>query len=74
MHSIETGHSSNIFCTKFIPETSDELVVSGAGDAEVMSSLLCTHMYDFASFGCSLSHLVEVLMVQCRSDSSTYPV
>ncbi|XP_051118089.1 protein ALTERED SEED GERMINATION 2 isoform X2 [Andrographis paniculata] len=35
MHSIETGHSSNIFCTKFIPETSDELVVSGAGDAEV---------------------------------------
>ena len=36
LHSIETGHSSNIFCTKFIPETSDELVVSGAGDAEVI--------------------------------------
>ncbi|KAG8369188.1 hypothetical protein BUALT_Bualt15G0125200 [Buddleja alternifolia] len=35
MHSIETGHSANIFCAKFIPETSDELVVSGAGDAEV---------------------------------------
>ncbi|KAL2512606.1 transducin family protein/WD-40 repeat family protein [Abeliophyllum distichum] len=35
LHSIETGHSTNIFCTKFIPETSDELVVSGAGDAEV---------------------------------------
>ncbi|XP_022768413.1 WD and tetratricopeptide repeats protein 1-like isoform X2 [Durio zibethinus] len=35
LHSIETGHSANIFCTKFIPETSDELVVSGAGDAEV---------------------------------------
>ncbi|KAK6130716.1 hypothetical protein DH2020_035533 [Rehmannia glutinosa] len=35
MHSIETGHSANIFCTKFIPETSDELVVSGAADAEV---------------------------------------
>ncbi|KAK8696599.1 hypothetical protein V6N13_001732 [Hibiscus sabdariffa] len=34
-HSIETGHSANIFCTKFIPETSDELVASGAGDAEV---------------------------------------
>ncbi|CAI0467739.1 unnamed protein product [Linum tenue] len=33
--SIDTGHSANIFCTKFIPETSDELVVSGAGDAEV---------------------------------------
>ncbi|KAL6527286.1 Protein ALTERED SEED GERMINATION 2 [Orobanche gracilis] len=35
MHSIETGHSANIFCTKFIPETSDELVVSGAADSEV---------------------------------------
>ncbi|XP_021604371.1 protein ALTERED SEED GERMINATION 2 isoform X2 [Manihot esculenta] len=35
LHSIDTGHSANIFCTKFIPETSDELVVSGAGDAEV---------------------------------------
>ncbi|XVF36615.1 hypothetical protein REPUB_Repub19eG0072400 [Reevesia pubescens] len=35
LHSIETGHTANIFCTKFIPETSDELVVSGAGDAEV---------------------------------------
>ncbi|KAL3514246.1 hypothetical protein ACH5RR_026963 [Cinchona calisaya] len=35
LHSIETGHSTNIFCTKFVPETSDELVVSGAGDAEV---------------------------------------
>ncbi|RDX91704.1 WD and tetratricopeptide repeats protein 1, partial [Mucuna pruriens] len=35
LHSIDTGHSANIFCTKFIPETSDELVASGAGDAEV---------------------------------------
>ncbi|XP_023524081.1 WD and tetratricopeptide repeats protein 1-like isoform X1 [Cucurbita pepo subsp. pepo] len=35
LHSVETGHSANIFCTKFVPETSDELVVSGAGDAEV---------------------------------------
>jgi hypothetical protein len=34
--SIDTGHSANIFCTKLVPETSDELVVSGAGDAEVM--------------------------------------
>eukprot|EP00258_Populus_trichocarpa_P033781 XP_024449800.1 WD and tetratricopeptide repeats protein 1 [Populus trichocarpa] len=33
--SIDTGHSANIFCTKLVPETSDELVVSGAGDAEV---------------------------------------
>ena len=36
LHSIDTGHSANIFCTKFVPETSDEHVVSGAGDAEVM--------------------------------------
>ncbi|KAA0038676.1 WD and tetratricopeptide repeats protein 1 isoform X1 [Cucumis melo var. makuwa] len=35
LHSVDTGHSANIFCTKFVPETSDELVVSGAGDAEV---------------------------------------
>ncbi|XWS21435.1 hypothetical protein CRYUN_Cryun30bG0054400 [Craigia yunnanensis] len=35
LHSIDTGHSGNIFCTKFVPETSDELVVSGAADAEV---------------------------------------
>lgn len=35
LHSIDTGHSGNIFCTKFVPETSDELVVSGAGDSEV---------------------------------------
>ncbi|KAK6938093.1 WD40 repeat [Dillenia turbinata] len=35
LHSIDTGHSANIFCTKFVPETSDELLVSGAGDAEV---------------------------------------
>ncbi|XP_073268649.1 protein ALTERED SEED GERMINATION 2 [Populus alba] len=35
LHSIDTGHSANIFCSKFVPETSDELVVSGAGDAEV---------------------------------------
>lgn len=35
LHSIESGHSNNIFCTRFVPETSDELVVSGAGDSEV---------------------------------------
>lgn len=35
LQSIDTGHSANIFCTKFVPETSDELVVSGAADAEV---------------------------------------
>lgn len=38
--SVDTGHSSNIFCTKFIPETSDEIVASGAGDAEVKYMVL----------------------------------
>ncbi|KAG6541712.1 hypothetical protein Mapa_016977 [Marchantia paleacea] len=35
VHDIYTGHSANIFCTKFMPETGDDVVVSGAGDAEV---------------------------------------
>ncbi|KAI3979004.1 hypothetical protein MKX01_016179 [Papaver californicum] len=35
LHTIESGHSANIFCAKFVPETCDEVVVSGAGDAEV---------------------------------------
>ncbi|KAL8162383.1 hypothetical protein V2J09_013872 [Rumex salicifolius] len=35
LHSMETGHFANIFCTKFLPDTSDELVASGAGDCEV---------------------------------------
>ncbi|VAH86927.1 unnamed protein product [Triticum turgidum subsp. durum] len=35
LHEIDTGHSANVFCTKFVPETCDEVVVSGAGDAEV---------------------------------------
>ncbi|XP_062216646.1 protein ALTERED SEED GERMINATION 2-like isoform X2 [Phragmites australis] len=35
LHDIDTGHSANIFCTKFVPERCDEVVVSGAGDAEV---------------------------------------
>lgn len=35
IHSIDTGHSANIFCAKFVPETSNEIVVSGAGDSEV---------------------------------------
>ncbi|KAL2649169.1 hypothetical protein R1flu_017297 [Riccia fluitans] len=35
VHDIHTGHSANIFCTKFMPETGDDVVVSGAGDAEV---------------------------------------
>lgn len=48
MHSIETGHSANIFCTKFIPETSDELVVSGAADAEVILPWQTIFIYDLA--------------------------
>lgn len=39
-HSIDSGHSTNIFCTRFVPETSDEVVVSGAGDAEVKNNVL----------------------------------
>ncbi|BBM97154.1 WD and tetratricopeptide repeats protein 1 [Marchantia polymorpha subsp. ruderalis] len=35
VHDIYTGHSGYIFCTKFMPETGDDLVVSGAGDSEV---------------------------------------
>ncbi|KAG6484319.1 hypothetical protein ZIOFF_061121 [Zingiber officinale] len=35
LHSIETGQNANIFSTKFVPDISDELAVSGAGDAEV---------------------------------------
>lgn len=36
VHDIYTGHSGYIFCTKFMPETGDDLVVSGAGDSEVL--------------------------------------
>nr|XP_043637625.1 protein ALTERED SEED GERMINATION 2 isoform X2 [Erigeron canadensis] len=35
LYSIDSGHTANIFCTKFVPETCNELVVSGAADAEV---------------------------------------
>ena len=44
LHSIDSGHTANIFCTKFVPETSDELVVSGAADAEVRL-LFCSLHY-----------------------------
>ncbi|XP_052624115.1 protein ALTERED SEED GERMINATION 2 [Lactuca sativa] len=44
LHSIDSGHRNNIFCTKFVPETSDELVASGAGDTEVrLFNLSRTH-------------------------------
>eukprot|EP00250_Pteridium_aquilinum_P006788 c16632_g1_i1 orf=293-2560(+) len=35
VHSIDSGHSANIFCVKFVPETCDDVVVSGAADNEV---------------------------------------
>jgi len=65
VHSIDTGHTANIFCTKFIPETSDELVVSGAGDAEVMIHLIflaanaisippTSYVFSFGRFGYSI--------------------
>ncbi|KAF7729424.1 hypothetical protein EC973_004403 [Apophysomyces ossiformis] len=34
-YTIETGHRANIFSAKFIPHTSDSVIVSAAGDAEV---------------------------------------
>ncbi|KAI8888723.1 WD40 repeat-like protein [Backusella circina FSU 941] len=32
---ITTGHSANIFSAKFMPHTSDNIVISGAGDSEI---------------------------------------
>ncbi|XP_075511789.1 protein ALTERED SEED GERMINATION 2-like [Primulina tabacum] len=73
LHSIDTGHSSNIFCTKFIPEISDELVVSGAGNAEVrlfnLSRLKGQELEDgginpLELFQC---HTRRVKKISCRS-------
>lgn len=53
LHEIDTGHSANVFCTKFVPETCDEVVVSGAGDAEVQPFYVFTFIfpcYSEASF------------------------
>lgn len=68
VHSIETGHSANIFCTKFIPETSDELVVSGAGDAEVMFQLWLSHVRALtpAQFLSCVFHVDVVCALQVR--------
>lgn len=33
--SFELGHRANIFSSKFMPDTSDAVIVTGAGDAEV---------------------------------------
>ncbi|KAL4578710.1 hypothetical protein LXL04_014839 [Taraxacum kok-saghyz] len=35
LQSIESGHTLNILCTKFVPETCDDFVASGAADTEV---------------------------------------
>ncbi|KAL4559498.1 hypothetical protein LXL04_031636 [Taraxacum kok-saghyz] len=35
LQSIESGHTLNIFCTKFVPETCDDLLASGAADTKV---------------------------------------
>ncbi|CAO0794368.1 unnamed protein product [Mucor circinelloides] len=33
--TIDTGHRANIFTAKFMPHTSDNIIVSGAGDSEI---------------------------------------
>ncbi|KAK4518241.1 Transcription initiation factor TFIID subunit 9 [Mucor velutinosus] len=33
--TIDTGHRANIFTAKFMPQTSDNIIVSGAGDSEI---------------------------------------
>ncbi|XP_024526260.1 WD and tetratricopeptide repeats protein 1 isoform X2 [Selaginella moellendorffii] len=35
LQSVDSGHIANIFCTKFLPASGDDIVVSGAGDSEV---------------------------------------
>ncbi|GJP83485.1 hypothetical protein CLOP_g13631 [Closterium sp. NIES-67] len=35
LHSVDSGHSGNIFCVRFMPDTGDDLLASGAGDNEV---------------------------------------
>ncbi|ORE08472.1 hypothetical protein BCV72DRAFT_89196 [Rhizopus microsporus var. microsporus] len=33
--SIQSGHSANIFSAYFMPNTSDRIIISGAGDSEI---------------------------------------
>ncbi|KAI8640122.1 WD40-repeat-containing domain protein [Parasitella parasitica] len=33
--TIDTGHRANIFSAKFMPQTSDNIIISGAGDSEI---------------------------------------
>ncbi|KAK4352344.1 hypothetical protein RND71_027862 [Anisodus tanguticus] len=63
LHSIETGHTANIFCTKFVPETSDDLVVSGAGDAEVRLFRL-SHL---KGRGCEDNAVTPSALFQCHT-------
>lgn len=64
MQTIETGHTANIFCTKFLPETSDEVVVSGAADAEVKPTFTAivetVRLRKFAWFLNNLPKLLQV--------------
>lgn len=61
IHSIDTGHSANIFCTKFMPETGDDVVVSGAGDAEVR-----VHRVSMSSASVSLPHKMGLFRCHTR--------
>ncbi|VDO94965.1 unnamed protein product [Soboliphyme baturini] len=37
LHTIHTGHTNNVFSVKFLPETNDHVVVSGAGDGKIFA-------------------------------------
>jgi len=44
---IDTGHTTNILCTKFISKTSNELVAFGAGDATILvGNIVCISAYE----------------------------
>ncbi|KAG0567303.1 hypothetical protein KC19_7G125100 [Ceratodon purpureus] len=62
IHSIETGHSANIFCTKFMPETGDDIIVSGAGDAEVR-----VHRVSRSSGSPRGSYLEQTALFRCHT-------
>jgi WD40 repeat protein len=62
LHEIDTGHSANVFCTKFVPETSDEVVVSGAGDAQVP---LLWDIFSLVCFPVTLRHCFQVWFIDC---------
>jgi len=78
LHSIDTGHTANIFCTKFVPETSDELVVSGAGDAEVYKTTpfgFCIHLalHGIQVTFTFLLRCVHIFFLSCRLGYSIHP-